>query len=156
MFATTELLRFKGDPEYSTATGGCTTAALVVLFTILFAAQGLATMGKDIIYVSTNSIADMDPPPIDVTLSPEEPFMFAVSIEDIDLNDPNLTYFNLTLEQKHYNNGNLMNSTSLPMVPCTEAHWNMSMKILRAFQVSSGWRCPPLDHVFTVGGKKIS
>ena len=36
VFSTTEFLRYKGDPEYRTVTGGVTSLVIIVLFLTLF------------------------------------------------------------------------------------------------------------------------
>ena len=44
LFATTELFRFKGEPYYATWTGSCVSIIVIIIFSVLFAAEGWATL----------------------------------------------------------------------------------------------------------------
>ena len=55
LFPNSQLLRYNGDPEYKTTTGGIISAAVLVIFAILFASMGLRTVAKDIIESSAYS-----------------------------------------------------------------------------------------------------
>ena len=85
--------------------------------------------------------------------------MFGVAIQFLDMNIPNLTYFDFELRQNFRSPGFVdINSTVVPLVQCTEAHWDFSETIKTAFRQFYGerWLCPPLGYEFTVGGKVIS
>ena len=47
----------------------------------------------------------MDPPPVTVTIDPNEPMMFAVAIDGLDLNDANISYFDITMSQNTLRQG---------------------------------------------------
>ena len=72
---------------------------------MLFASQGWATLNHEIIFVSSNMMGDIDPPPVNVTVDPNEPFMFAVAIDGLDLNDPNISYFDIVMTQNQLHQG---------------------------------------------------
>lgn len=49
MFTTTQFLRYRGDSDYSTATGGFISIAVLMVFFILFANLGLQTARRELI-----------------------------------------------------------------------------------------------------------
>ena len=56
LFPHNNFLRYNGEAEYTTATGGALSTIIIILFVILFANMGLKTVNKQIITssVSTN------------------------------------------------------------------------------------------------------
>ena len=49
LFSQTTLLRYNGEAEYSTATGGFISIAVITIFIALFFSMGLKTLNKEII-----------------------------------------------------------------------------------------------------------
>jgi hypothetical protein len=49
LFPTTKLLRYNGETEYTTTTGGIISVAVIVIFVVLFANMGVKTVRKEII-----------------------------------------------------------------------------------------------------------
>jgi hypothetical protein len=47
LFKTTEYLRYRGEPEYSTLTGGICSLLIIILFAAVFANSVLTTLRKD-------------------------------------------------------------------------------------------------------------
>ena len=60
-FSATQFLRYRGEPEYATATGGMTSILILVVFVILFASMGLETARKNIITSSMSIEYDTNP-----------------------------------------------------------------------------------------------
>ena len=55
LFPNSKLLRYNGEPEYNSTTGGFISVAVLVIFIILFASMGLRTVQKDIIFSTSSS-----------------------------------------------------------------------------------------------------
>ena len=84
--------------------------------------------------------------------------MFAVFLFGHDLNlGPKA--FDFALHQEEFGPKLMpMNTTQVPLVPCTEQHYNFTPSLKSAFHklnMSMGL-CPPLDHEFKVKGKLTS
>ena len=50
LFPNSKLLRYNGDPEYNSTTGGFISVAVLIVFIILFASMGIKTVQKEIIF----------------------------------------------------------------------------------------------------------
>lgn len=119
LFPTSNLLRYKGDPEYTTATGGVVSISVITIFIILFASMGYKTMRKSIIHSSTNTEFENEPSPLTVTTSPEGGFMFAVTIWGVNLTE-SYKFFDVDIVQETYKGiNNRVSSNTIKMVPCT-------------------------------------
>ncbi len=46
MFPATQFLRYKGSGDFKTATGGCVSVAVIVIFVILFYSLGVQTVNQ--------------------------------------------------------------------------------------------------------------
>ncbi len=85
--------------------------------------------------------------------------MFAIAIQNLDLNDANKKYFNITLRQNYFGplfSGN--NFTVVPLVPCSDDHFSYNEEILNFYHKFglSKALCPPLNYAFTIGGSITS
>jgi hypothetical protein len=84
--------------------------------------------------------------------------MFGVSLFGFDLTAPG-KIFDIKLYQEYYTPiFNLLNRTEVPLVPCSESHFNFNSKILesyRSLNVSKNL-CPPLNYTFVTSGKLTS
>ncbi len=49
LFPTSNFVRYSGDSEYTTSTGGLTSVVVIIIFIILFANMGLKTVKMEII-----------------------------------------------------------------------------------------------------------
>ena len=77
-------------------------------------------MDRSNISSSTSIQFEVDPSPIKVITSPNGGFMFAVAIFGLNLNDPAVTYFNISLFQNFYGPlWQVINYTQVPLVQCT-------------------------------------
>ena len=52
LFSYSTFLRYRGDAEYTTATGGILSLGVIAISAVLFASMGLKTVNKEIIYSS--------------------------------------------------------------------------------------------------------
>lgn len=53
LFPTGNFLRYHGEPEYTTATGGMVSVTVLAIFVIMFANMGLKTINRSIIEATT-------------------------------------------------------------------------------------------------------
>lgn len=62
LFPTSIFLRYKGETDYTTATGGFLSITVIIVFIILFASMGIKTLKKEIISTSSETLYEVDPP----------------------------------------------------------------------------------------------
>ena len=70
LFPNSQLLRYKGDPEYTTATGGFVSLSVIVILIILFASMGFRTINRKIITSSTSTSYSSNPSSLSFKTSP--------------------------------------------------------------------------------------
>ena len=75
---------------------------MIAISIALFANMGLLTINRQIINSSVSYSMNDDPQHIKFKMNPENKFMILVGINLLDLNDPNVRYFDLHLYQRHY------------------------------------------------------
>lgn len=46
LFPNSKLLRYKGESEYTTVTGGIISSMVIIMFIVLFASMGLKTLNR--------------------------------------------------------------------------------------------------------------
>ena len=85
VFSYARFLRFRGEDEYSTATGGCCSLMVIVIILLLFFTVGLRTIRKEIITSSVSSSEEADPSLETFTLGPGGDFMFFVGMVRFNL-----------------------------------------------------------------------
>ncbi len=81
--------------------------------------------------------------------------MFSVNLFSFNLTSSN-RLFDITLNQDYYSPiKNFINTTFIPLVPCTIQHYNFSEEIVKNFHRFnlSGSLCPPLGHSFDLRGR---
>lgn len=85
--------------------------------------------------------------------------MFAVGVYGLNLNDPNVTYFKISLYQNVFSPiFQTISSVEIPLVKCTSAHFNFNKDILSLYN-NLDLRyslCPPLGQTFQIGGRVTS
>jgi hypothetical protein len=99
LFSAQQFLRYKGDADYKTATGGFCSLLVIIIFIILFINSGLNVINKTNVIVSSDIQHQIDPSLTTVTVGPAGRFMFALTIAETGISDANYTYFSFTLEQ---------------------------------------------------------
>jgi hypothetical protein len=159
LFPTSQFLRYKQDADYKTATGGLVSIALIVICIIMFYSLGMQTANRQIINGSTSYEIDVEPLPLTIEFQKGSDFMFGVGIMGLNLNDPNVQYFNVTLKQNYYSPLlKPINSTVVPLVQCTPDHFSYSEDIERLYHQFniSEVLCPPLNYEFIVLGRPTS
>jgi hypothetical protein len=77
-FASTELLRFRGDADNKTLTGGFVSLAMIIAILVTFASMIITTINKVMITASVTNTADSDPSPLTLSTYGDYPFMFGV------------------------------------------------------------------------------
>ncbi len=61
LFPTSSFIRYGGDSEYTSSTGGFTSLMVITIFIILFASMGVRTVKKEIISADSYSENQVDP-----------------------------------------------------------------------------------------------
>ena len=120
LFAVSQFIRYKGESEFKTATGGFFSIAVLVIFAVLFTNLAIRTVNKEIIAWSSETTSEIEPSQTVVKVSPS-PFLFTVGIMGLNLNDPNVRYFDFTLTeiQTTMTTGAVTSNKNIPLVPCT-------------------------------------
>ena len=70
LFPNNNLFRYKGEPEYTTITGGVASLLILTVFVILFASMGLKTINKQIISSSQSVQYESNPSKLSVKFGP--------------------------------------------------------------------------------------
>jgi hypothetical protein len=90
-------------------------------------------------------------------------FMFGIEIQPMDISFiVDLTsgprYFDVTVGIMQEQYGNIVNYTNIPMVQCTDAHWNMLPGIVNESQLLgySKWLCPQIGQGLPLQGNFYS
>jgi len=120
LFCTSQLVRFRGEPLYSTATGGFLSISIIVLCVVVFANMGVMTLRKEIIKSSTSFKIQEEPSPVSFKFTVQDKVMFAVGIFGLNLNDPNIKYFDFYMKHTIFGPyyGNVTSDIDVPLVPC--------------------------------------
>lgn len=151
LFPTQQYLRYKEEPDYKTATGGAVSIAILVIFIIMFYSLGMQTVNQKIINGSVSYQIDTEPVPLSINFTKGSEFMFGIGILGLDLNDPNIKYFDISLRQNYFTPlFRTINSTVIPLVACTPDHFNHDSDILKLYYQFNFSRalCPPFGYEF--------
>lgn len=149
MFYSTEMLRYDSDTEYKTITGGVITLSIVVMVTVGFASMIVDTLNRTAITSSLNIQKSNDPTYYDLKADPNSMSMFGVMMQPIDVefivdiaNGPR--YFDISMILYHLKDGAIYNATDVPLVPCTDEHWNALPDVVARKNVYQydKWLCP--------------
>lgn len=105
LFSTSQFLRFEGEGEYKTASGGICSLMVIVVFMTLFMSTAIQTINMQIISWTSTSTLEFDPAETNITISPpDNPFMFAVKMLGVNLND-NVRFFDIVMVDRNFKNG---------------------------------------------------
>jgi hypothetical protein len=80
LFPAQQFLRYKGESEYTTATGGFCSLLIIAIFVVLFINTGLNVLNKTSVIVSSDVQHQADPVLTSIVTSPAGGFMFAVNV----------------------------------------------------------------------------
>ena len=80
LFPAQQFLRYKGESEYKTATGGFCSLLVIAIFFALFINSGLDVLNKANVTSSFDIQHQADPASTTLTASPEGRFMFAFTV----------------------------------------------------------------------------
>ena len=61
LFPNAQLLRYNGESDYTSLTGGILSVAVIVIFIVLFANMGFKTVNKDLITSSIYTEQEVEP-----------------------------------------------------------------------------------------------
>jgi hypothetical protein len=101
-FSTRSFIRYQGEEEYRTATGGVCSLLIVVAFCLQFLTVGSQTLERSIIKSAVEHSVEVSPSQLKVSASVEGGFMFAFLLLGFNLNDPQVKLFDIVLKQVHY------------------------------------------------------
>jgi hypothetical protein len=82
--------------------------------------------------------------------------MFGIFIFGLNLTNTTARWFDISLTQDYYSPVlNVINSTNIPLSPCTDSHFSMDPNILNSFKQhsNSSWLCPPKNAIINLQGK---
>ena len=156
-FQSSKFLRYNGDAEYKSTTGGFTSVAVVIIFVILFSSMGLRTIKKEIISSSVDTQSSVEPSELTVNLGPSGDTMFGVTVYGLNLSSiPKL--FDVEVFVRTYQNGVYVNKTAVPMEQCTSEHFNFGSDLESASNrlAFSSMLCPQIGQTYSIQGKPSS
>ena len=78
LFPTTQFIRYNGESEYTTVTGGIVSTVVLAIFVILFASMGIRTINRQIITSSVSTEYSIESPELKFNTSVSGEFMFSV------------------------------------------------------------------------------
>ena len=124
LFSSMQLLRFDGDAETKTFTGGIISLGLIVYLISTFSSMILDTFDKILIQSSSDTSQDDEPKPIYLlTTDNASHFMLGVEVWHFDLTS-GPRYFDVVLRNSFMVNGVPGNeSIYYTLEPCTKNHW---------------------------------
>lgn len=159
LFTTSQLLRYKKEADYGTVTGGFVSIAVFIIFAAVFWNLAIQTANMELINSSMSIVSESDPSFVEITAGPKGDFIFGVTIFGLNLNDPLVTYFDITLTQRFFGPVySFINATQVPLVQCTTNHFTFNQEIENYFKrlPISNALCPTLNTKFQVGGRITS
>jgi len=159
LFYSSELLRFKGDTEYKTFTGGIISISLVAMVIAGFLSMITETLHKTAISSTLSEYKSTDPPFYNLTTDPKSNFMFGILIQSRDLsfnvdlnNGPR--YFDVSLLVYDIQYSNLSTITTIPLVACTDDHWRTMPQMIERSDLYDykSWLCPKIGQTLPLQG----
>jgi hypothetical protein len=98
LFSYSSFIRYKGESEFKSATGGLFSIVVLIIFAVLFTNLGIKTVQREII--SSSFTVDNSPEPTStvVQLGPQN-FMFTAGMLGINLNDPTKRWFDVSMTE---------------------------------------------------------
>jgi hypothetical protein len=82
LFPTKPFLRYKGEAEYKTATGGFCSLLVIAIFFVLFIKSGLNVINKAVVTTSFDIQHQIEPVSTTLKASPAGKFMLAINVVD--------------------------------------------------------------------------
>jgi len=159
LFYSSELLRFKGDTEYKTFTGGIISISLVAMVIAGFLSMISETLNKTAISSTLSEYKSSDPPFYNLTTDPKSNFMFGILIQpkdmsfNVDLNN-GPRYFDVSLLVYSVQYSVVNNITGVPLVACTDDHWSMMPEMIERADLYDykSWLCPKIGQTLPLQG----
>ena len=130
---------------------------IVVVFVLLFSSMGLQTVRKEIIFSTSRTTKVTGPTLSTMNFTKPEGFMFALILEAVDINDPNITYFDFEMVHTITTQPTYQSvQTNIPLIPCTEDHFDFSDSTRLGFSKFAGsrWLCPPMNNSVSIEGRR--
>jgi hypothetical protein len=118
-FNSFQMLRFEKETEYRTFTGGLISVGIIITIIIAFASMIIDTVNRTTISFTFNEERSGDPSLSVITVSPENNFMFAVSVEGYNLSSE-YRLFDVVFEQIESTFGVNYTYTPYPLEACTK------------------------------------
>ena len=99
---------------------------VIAIFLILFSDNAINTVNKTDIAWSTVSENIFEPTSTQIKFNPSTKTMFAIGILGLNLNDPNVKYFDIELIPKVLANESFFELQKVELVPCTIEHFSVT------------------------------
>ena len=163
LFSSIQLLRFDGDADTKTFTGGIISFALVVYLISTFSTMVLNTFNKLIITAYQDTTQPHEPQPIYLsTTDNAQNFMIGVEVSGFDLNTGS-RYFDVIMRNS-FRKSFMVDGQEDPdsvvydLQPCTLNHWQSLPNISATFDKinMNRWLCMPVNATPVLMGKYSS
>lgn len=161
LFSHNSFHRYKEEESYRTLTGGVMSFIMVAFFVGVFLNMTIDTFGT---YITTADITlnyDEDPLQSKLTASLANEFMFAIGLENIDLN-ANQRYFDVSMTTKSIVTNNSVRTRKTNIIklePCTVEHWTgINNNFVKSYSKIGfkDWLCPVQGQEIPLEGKYTS
>lgn len=152
-FPATQFLRYKGETEYRTATGGTFTIFITVLFCLLFFNALVDIIDKKNVSLQTDTQHQSVPAASEVKFGPAGGFLFALSINGMNLSATDVKYFDIKLQLNQFAPiSQLVSSQDISLTECTYEHFDFNQELAKTYVTLNGSNllCPPLNSAVSI------
>ena len=117
-FQSSKFLRYNGDAEYKSTSGGIITVLIIGVFIALFFSMGIRTIRKEIISSSIETVNEIEPSAVTLSFGPKDQMMFALNVAGFNLSStPKL--FDFQVGELTFHNGCFTSKKTIAMEQCT-------------------------------------
>lgn len=153
-FSTTELIRYREEPDFKTFTGGIFSLAIIILLAVIFSSMSISAVNREHIEWTSQTFKDSIPPTLEL---PFNTFNIGVELEGFNLSSP-VQYFDIVMTLFEFKGKILDKTTKIPLSTCRREDWALNEAILGNFDrmKATNWLCPDVNSRFEVAGKWAS
>ena len=156
LFSSIQLLRFEGEAQTKTFTGGVISFAIIVYMMTTLTSMISDTFNKLVITSNQDTTQAKQPTPLFLqTTDNASHFMLGVEILNLDLTE-GPRYFDVVLKNSYRSGVDELNSTVYyTMQPCKKQHWQGIPNISSIYDKieMNKWLCMPMNISAVVQGK---
>lgn len=121
LFASSQLLRFKTETDYSTLTGGFLSLLIIIIFGALLIQNSISVFSKNSVN-GLDLVYYLEDPTFTSFQFGDSDFIIAVGITDLNLSSAE-RYFDISLSTQVFSYGNFVNETIHQLEPCRYEQW---------------------------------